>query len=95
MSKEIFEHLPGKACTRCESDMFLILPNGLCEMCMDEMDVLSEEEFNIDELPDLIDDDDDDIDDDDFQPCDECDLPDACCDFGCAIKNGVRTGNDW
>jgi protein gp37 len=26
----------------------------------------------------------------DFQPCDNCDLPDACEDFGCAIKNGVR-----
>lgn len=29
-------------------------------------------------------------DDADFQPCDECDLPDACADFGCAIKSGVR-----
>jgi hypothetical protein len=29
-------------------------------------------------------------DDSDFQPCDECDLPDACEDFGCAIKSGVR-----
>lgn len=28
--------------------------------------------------------------DSDFQPCDECDLPDACYDFGCAIKSGVR-----
>lgn len=34
---------------------------------------------------------DDDYDDDDkFDPCDDCDLPDACFDFGCAIKNGVR-----
>ncbi len=31
-----------------------------------------------------------DDDEDDFQPCDDCDLPDACADFGCAIKNGVR-----
>lgn len=31
-----------------------------------------------------------DLDDDGFQPCDHCDLPDACADFGCAIKNGVR-----
>lgn len=29
-------------------------------------------------------------DEDNFQPCDECDLPDACCDFGCAIKQGIR-----
>ena len=28
-------------------------------------------------------------DDADFEPCDECDLPDACADFGCAIKSGV------
>lgn len=37
--------------------------------------------------------DDDDIDycdDDNFQPCDNCDLPDACKDYGCAIKNGIR-----
>lgn len=26
----------------------------------------------------------------DFQPCDNCDLPDACEDFGCAIKQGIR-----
>lgn len=26
----------------------------------------------------------------DFEPCSNCDLPDACNDFGCAIKNGVR-----
>jgi hypothetical protein len=29
-------------------------------------------------------------DDDDFEPCDHCDLPDACADFGCAIKSGIR-----
>lgn len=31
-------------------------------------------------------------DDDDysFVCCDRCDLPDACSDFGCAIKTGVR-----
>lgn len=34
--------------------------------------------------------DDDDYEEDDFQSCDDCDLPDACADFGCAIKNGVR-----
>lgn len=25
-----------------------------------------------------------------FNPCDNCDQPDACEDFGCAIKTGVR-----
>ena len=29
-------------------------------------------------------------DESDFQCCDSCDLPDACTDFGCAIKNGIR-----
>jgi len=24
-----------------------------------------------------------------FDPCNECDLPDACADYGCAIKTGV------
>ena len=28
---------------------------------------------------------------DDFQPCDECDLPDACADFGCAIKMAIKS----
>lgn len=32
----------------------------------------------------------DDEEDDSWQPCDNCDLPDACADFGCAIKSGVR-----
>lgn len=31
-----------------------------------------------------------DDDEDYFEPCDHCDLPDACADFGCAIKMGVR-----
>ena len=35
--------------------------------------------------------DEDDFDEeDDFQCCDKCDLPDACADFGCAIKSGVK-----
>ena len=30
-----------------------------------------------------------DMDDDHFQCCADCDLPDACRDFGCAIKAGI------
>lgn len=30
---------------------------------------------------------------DNFQCCSQCDLPDACADFGCAIKTGVRKFN--
>jgi len=30
-----------------------------------------------------------------FSSCDNCDLPDACEDFGCAIKNGIRPASDW
>ena len=26
----------------------------------------------------------------DFECCNDCDLPDACSDFGCAIKQGIR-----
>jgi hypothetical protein len=37
---------------------------------------------------------DDDLDyryeDDDFIPCNDCDLPDACADYGCAITCGIR-----
>jgi hypothetical protein len=29
---------------------------------------------------------------DSWSPCDDCDLPDACNDFGCAIKAGLRRG---
>lgn len=43
------------------------------------------------ELDDEIDDDDDDDEiEDNFHPCDDCDLPDACSDFGCAILQGLR-----
>jgi len=27
---------------------------------------------------------------DNWDPCDNCDLPDACADFGCAIKQGLK-----
>lgn len=30
------------------------------------------------------------VDDEDFDHCMDCDLPDACSDFGCAIKQGIR-----
>lgn len=33
--------------------------------------------------------------DDDFQSCSNCDLPDACADFGCAIKSGLFKPNDF
>lgn len=29
-----------------------------------------------------------------FECCSSCDLPDACADFGCAIKNGIRQNPD-
>lgn len=32
----------------------------------------------------------DDFDDQYFEPCTDCDLPDACADFECAIKAGLR-----
>ena len=33
--------------------------------------------------------------DEDFQSCSNCDLPDACADFGCAIKAGLKSPNDF
>ena len=32
---------------------------------------------------------------DDFQPCNVCDLPDACRDFGCAREQGFRIKGDY
>lgn len=32
---------------------------------------------------------------DGFEPCDDCDLPDACADYGCAIKQGLREPSAW
>ena len=29
-----------------------------------------------------------------FQHCADCDLPDACSDYGCAIENGIKRKND-
>lgn len=34
-------------------------------------------------------------DEDDFECCDNCDLPDACADFGCAIKAGIKKPVEW
>jgi hypothetical protein len=39
---------------------------------------------------DLDDPDDGFEDEDSWQPCADCDLPEACGDFGCAIKQGLR-----
>jgi hypothetical protein len=38
-----------------------------------------------------------DYDDDEpyFDTCGDCDLPDACTDFGCAIKQGLREPNQF
>ena len=33
--------------------------------------------------------------DDCFEWCDRCDMPDACADYGCAIKLGVRKYEGW
>jgi hypothetical protein len=30
------------------------------------------------------------LEDDGFECCSDCDLPDACADFGCAIEKGIR-----
>lgn len=32
---------------------------------------------------------------DDFDCCDNCDLPDACADFGCAISSGIKQHPEW
>jgi hypothetical protein len=32
-------------------------------------------------------------DENNFEPCSDCDQPDACFDFGCAIENGIRRPN--
>ncbi len=34
-------------------------------------------------------------DEDEFCFCDNCDLPDACEDFGCAIQQGIRRAPDF
>jgi len=34
-------------------------------------------------------------DEDNFHCCDNCDLPDACSDFGCAIQQGLRKDEVW
>lgn len=49
------------------------------------------------QIPDKADEnsDDDCNEDFDFQCCENCDLPDACADYGCAIKNGVRQNPEY
>lgn len=34
-------------------------------------------------------------DEDNFQCCDNCDLPDACSDYGCAIQQGLRRNDGF
>jgi len=43
-----------------------------------------------DNLPEPDEDFDSDV---EFECCNECDLPDACSDYGCAIKAGLRSKN--
>lgn len=49
-----------------------------------EVEITAEDDFYFDEDGDP-----------EFQECDNCDLPDACCDFGCAIKSGIRKPVEW
>lgn len=35
------------------------------------------------------------LEEDSFQCCADCDLPDACSDFGCAIKAGIVKRRYW
>lgn len=90
------------ACPRCGFDCD-------CSGDWDDCDVMSTEwvfkncqcdcEYGGD--PDDDDYEDEDWEDDDwendeteFNHCEHCDLPDACEDFGCAIKSGVRKHPD-
>lgn len=50
---------------------------GICSSCKEHCDWINDEDDEV-------------IDDDDFLCCEDCDLPDACADFGCAIVNGIR-----
>lgn len=58
---------------------------------------LTNNDFADDDLPDddFLEDEYDGDDVTTFWPCDNCDLPDACEDFGCAIKKGLREDPSW
>ncbi len=66
----------------------------MCENCIEKKEpelysnLKSDGDFKV--ANDVINAINDDTDEDEFLCCDNCDLPDACADFGCAIKTGVR-----
>ena len=89
-------------CPNCNCKSFYesITKAKPCDICGDEVLVLERIDKPLDGVlcgkchSSMIDDDYED-DEDDFQCCDNCDLPDACADFGCAIKSGVRKYIEW
>lgn len=77
----------GNYCSGMSSFDFSDMP-GYCSDCRDEIksDFGEFDEDEYEPNDDYYYDDEE----DGFEPCDNCDLPDACADFGCAIKKGVR-----
>jgi hypothetical protein len=71
---------PKKICKRCGENKTTSQRSDYCEDCTNEI---------------YDNDSDEDFDEDDFQPCGDCDLPDACADFGCAIKQGIIIPNQF
>ena len=69
------------ACNRCENG--LTEDGQLCHDCCGTGFIRDDDDCGYTE-PDTYE-----SIEDDFQPCDKCDLPDACEDFGCAIKAGL------
>lgn len=59
-------------------------------MKVNKVIIITESQMEMDDEEDAMWDD-----EDDFQCCDNCDLPDACADFGCAVKAGLHKPNDW
>lgn len=55
-----------------------------------DWEIVEDENASNQNLPEPIDDDSE----IEFPICDNCDLPDACADYGCAIKSGVRKITD-
>ncbi len=59
----------------CSSPIYDWPDNDICSDCKEHAEPMDDED-NEEEI--------------DFYPCDNCDLPDACEDFGCAIKSGIK-----
>lgn len=88
---EKHENIVGSVPKYCSAAEWLesnINEGQCCHWEYEITEITAEENFHGNENP--VVDDSEPIEEKEFDSCSECDLPDACADYGCAVKQGIK-----